>query len=489
MSNLKYTKLQLKILQEINNGFTKNYKEICLNGGRRSGKTFLLLSIIINRALASPLSKHIIVRNNRISIKYSVWNDTIKNQFMQIDQYKKIFEKCKFNESELTILFPNGSEIILKGLDNIEKGLGTEMSTIYFNECSEITFNKLQASSGLASKRRIVKQGKDYGELQTLKLYDYNPPYKTHWSYKLFEEKKNPTDDQPLSEERIKKMFIARMNPVDNLDNIDKEYLKELEAFGGKDSNFYKRFALGLYTDEKQEALFKFKDIEEGKTHDLNGLSTKALKIKANIENIFIGIDPAVSTNEKSDLTGISVCGYGVGMYYILEDASGKYTPNQWAEVALNLCVKWGTQNIIIETNQGGLLLSNNLKMVQDKLKLNFFVLNIIERRAQLSKVFDASNRFDNPKLARAQIVKNLYDAKKIKQIDFYKNDTKLNNLELLNQEMLHFDGTGKSPDRMDSMVYAITALIECNANNVKAKSNLHRLIFNCKNIENLFNQ
>jgi len=484
MNDFKYTKKQLKILQDTHQTLSTKYKEICLFGGRRSGKTFFLLSMIINRALIAPRSKHVIVRKTRASIKASIWNDTLKNQMRAIPEFKKIFDKCKFNESELTIIFPNGSEIILKGLDNIEKGLGTEMSTIYFNECSEIDYNKLQASSGLASKREIIYKGKILN-LPTMKFYDFNPPYKTHWTYKFFIEKKNPITDEPLKDDRIKEMYIEKLNPIDNQDNIDKDYIEnELCSYG---EDYKRRFAEGEFLDSKQNALFDYSQLQESKNHNLNGLSINELKYTANITNIFIGIDPAVTANSKSDLTGIVVCGYGDGIYYILEDRSDRYTPNEWASIVLGLCVKWETPNITIETNQGGDLLQNNIIMVKDKKKLNLN-LNFVLKRANAIKEYEAINRFDNPKLARAQAVKNLYDAKQIRQIDYYNYDSKINNLELLNQEMLDYDGTGKSPDRMDAMVYAMMALIESNTEEKPYKSALNRLICSTADIDDIFN-
>ena len=87
MSDFKYTKLQLKILQDVENGYTNKYREICLNGGRRSGKTFLIMSLLIRRCLIAPYSSHVIVRRTRKSLFDSIWQQTIEQQMKTYDCY------------------------------------------------------------------------------------------------------------------------------------------------------------------------------------------------------------------------------------------------------------------------------------------------------------------------------------------------------------------------------------------------------------------
>ena len=461
MSEFVFTEKQQQILKEVKYGLTNKYKEICLYGGRRSGKTFLLLDILIQRALVAPASKHVICRNTYSTIYASIWNDTIQNQMMQIDKYQKIFEKCKFNKNNLSITFPNDSVIYLKGLDNTEKSLGTEFATIYFNECSEIPYQKLEVASGLASKREIIIQDKVLGPLPTIKMYDFNPPYKTHWTYKYFIEHVNPETQEQRKKEEIDKIFIERLNPIDNVNNIDQDYINvELKSRG---ADYAKRFAEGEFLEYKQNAVFSWEDIQTLKNHDYNDLTLRALLVKASINMIVIGVDPAVSTNEKSDLTGISVCGYSQqnDMYFIIEDMSGKYTPEQTAKEVVEIALKWQTQNVVIEVNQGGDYLSSILNL---KAKEYGTYLTIEEVRGNSFKNFDEANVFQNPKLKRATAVKALIAQNKIKQIDSFFNSKK-NLLENLNQEMLEYTGVGKSPDRMDAMVYAIIFLMQQNAN------------------------
>ena len=55
------------------------------------------------------------------------------------------------------------------------------------------------------------------------------------------------------------------------------------------------------------------------------------------LQRVVVGIDPAVSTSEGSDETGIIVCGRDDrGHGYVLEDLSGRYDPAGWARAAID---------------------------------------------------------------------------------------------------------------------------------------------------------
>lgn len=144
----------------------------------------------------------------------------------------------KFNRTDYIIVLPNGSEIGIYGLGNdkeAEKLLGTQFSTIYFNEASEIAYSGVQlVLSRLAEKNDLTKRV----------WFDFNPPAKSHWSYWLFIKGLNPADAEPLSNPGDYSYLL--MNPKDNLANIDEEYIKLLEAMPEKERD---RFLNGLFAD------------------------------------------------------------------------------------------------------------------------------------------------------------------------------------------------------------------------------------------------
>jgi phage terminase large subunit-like protein len=66
------------------------------------------------------------------------------------------------------------------------------------------------------------------------------------------------------------------------------------------------------------------------------------------LTRIVVAIDPAVSCGEDSDETGILVCGLGADNHgYVLEDASGKYLPQEWARRAIALYNKYGAERML----------------------------------------------------------------------------------------------------------------------------------------------
>ena len=103
-------------------------------------------------------------------------------------------------------------------------------------------------------------------------------------------------------------------------------------------------------------ALWTLELIEEGR------------RAKADIppmRRIVVAIDPAVSVSEASDETGIIVAGLGTDSHgYVLEDASGKFSPIEWASRAVRLYRKWGADRIVAESNQGGMMVETTVRTV-----------------------------------------------------------------------------------------------------------------------------
>jgi phage terminase large subunit-like protein len=83
------------------------------------------------------------------------------------------------------------------------------------------------------------------------------------------------------------------------------------------------------------------------------------------MRRIVVAIDPAVSVSENADETGIIVAGLGTDDHgYVLEDASGKYSPIEWARRTVALYHKHGADRIIAEANQGGLMVETTVRTV-----------------------------------------------------------------------------------------------------------------------------
>lgn len=163
--------------------------------------------------------------------------------------------KVKYNKTDYIAYFPNGSEIHFVGLDDgsrSEKLLGLEFSSLYFNEASQISYSSIQlVISRLAQKNGLKKKV----------YFDFNPSTKSHWSYYLFVKKLDPIDNIPLNEPE--NYCSLKMNPTDNLENIDKDYIKMLENMPERERT---RFLLGEFNDESNgQVYFSFRREEHVK--------------------------------------------------------------------------------------------------------------------------------------------------------------------------------------------------------------------------------
>ena len=97
-------------------------------------------------------------------------------------------------------------------------------------------------------------------------------------------------------------------------------------------------------------------------------------------DRIAVAIDPAVSTNEGSDETGLVVVGMvskldvpGVAHPdkshgFVLADESGKYTPTEWAKKAAKQYKNWEADRIVAEINNGGAMVKATLHTVDNTL-------------------------------------------------------------------------------------------------------------------------
>jgi len=151
------------------------------------------------------------------------------------------------------------------------------------------------------------------------------------------------------------------------------------------------------------------------------------------LQRIVIAVDPAVTTQEDSDETGIIVAGVGDdGTVYVLEDLSGHYTPLEWAKLVLATYARWQADLIVAETNQGGDLVEANLSGHAEGV---FFAFEKVHAK--------------RGKYLRAEPVAALYEKGKVRHVGRF---------DKLEKQMTDFVGsTSKgSPDRLDALVYAV---------------------------------
>ena len=386
--------------------------------GSRAGKTFEFVRTIVTRALLAPNSRHVIIRKHFAQAKKYIWLDTLPAVISIC--YPELKGNIDENKSDFYYKLPNGSEIWVGGLDNkdrADKILGGEYNTIYFNECSEISWD----SASIALTRLAKKVNKINGSALVNKAYfDCNPPNKNHWVYKLFIEKIDPETRTPLK--IPDKYDVVKIHPVDNLENLSEDYISALEDLTGDKR---KRFYDGEFQDNIKGALWDMDMINKSRVHSLPEL------IK-----ITVPIDPATTSTEDSDETGIMVTGKDArGHYYVIDDISGYYTPNGWAGKAISAYKKYRADRIIGEANNGGDMIET--------------VLKNIDQNLSYKKVWASRG-----KITRAEPVAALYEVGKVHHIREFID---------LEYEMTTYTGKPgeKSPNRLDALVWGISSLMD----------------------------
>jgi hypothetical protein len=153
------------------------------------------------------------------------------------------------------------------------------------------------------------------------------------------------------------------------------------------------------------------------------------------LKRIVVAVDPAVTANLNSDETGIIVAGLGDdGHAYVLDDLSGKYTPSEWADAVIGAYYKYKADRVIAEVNQGGDMVEHALRSFDAKLSY---------------KAVHASRG----KIARAEPIAALDSRGHIHHAGIF---------GALEDQMCRFNPAagGKSPDRVDARIWALTELL-----------------------------
>ena len=168
------------------------------------------------------------------------------------------------------------------------------------------------------------------------------------------------------------------------------------------------------------------------KSHDIETGSDK---------RAVVAIDPAASNTKTSDAHGIvAAAKTSDDKYRVIKDRTRHGSPTDWATTAIDVYNELNADAIVIETNQGG-------DMCENTLRLSGFNGRIIRVHASKGKVL------------RAEPVVALYEQ------GLVKHESGLHDLE---EEMMDFDPVsglagGKSPNRVDALVWALTELADLN--------------------------
>lgn len=153
---------------------------------------------------------------------------------------------------------------------------------------------------------------------------------------------------------------------------------------------------------------------------------------------IVVAVDPPASSSKRADACGIVAAGVDEdGMAYVLEDATASgLKPPEWAAKAVALYRRLQADALVVETNQGGEMVGNVIREVDPSVPV-------------------VSVRATRGKYLRAEPVSVLYAQGRVRHVGA---------LPELEDELCDFGPggltSGRSPDRMDALVWALTELM-----------------------------
>lgn len=227
--------------------------------------------------------------------------------------------------------------------------------------------------------------------------------------------------------DRPGQVVITRGSTMDNAGNLSGAYLDTM---------------LGIYQGTalaKQELYGEMLDDVEGALWTEEVLESSRLGGQpSGVPLRVIGVDPSVAENPRDECGIVVVSSTGErDLYkrqaYVLEDASVHGSPETWANTVVRMARKWGCP-VVAEVNQGGALVRNAIQAIDPTVK-------VLEVHSKYGKAL------------RAEPVTLAYQQGRVHHVGYH--------AELESQMISWIPGqTSKSPDRVDALVHALTALL-----------------------------
>lgn len=227
---------------------------------------------------------------------------------------------------------------------------------------------------------------------------------------------------------QAKDIVIARGRTADNADNLAAGFVERMHALYG-DTALGRQELGGEYLDEPEGALWTRSLIEARRVETI---APDALM------RILVSVDPPASAT--GDACGIIAAGIDkAGRGFVLADATvEKSSPEGWARAAGRLAEAWQADAIVAEANMGGAMVESVMRAAGIELPI---------------RLVHASRG----KTARAEPVAALYEAGRVFHAGLF------GALEDQLCGMMaggDYQGPGRSPDRADALVWAMTELI-----------------------------
>lgn len=214
---------------------------------------------------------------------------------------------------------------------------------------------------------------------------------------------------------------VTEGSTYDNAANLAGNYLETI-------GRLYGSSRLG-----QQEIYGKILEASAG-IFDMSKVEKARLAEAPELVRIVVAVDPAQNSERGVDETGIMVVGVDEGQHgYVLEDATVKGTPDEWASAVARAFYKWKADCVVAEVNVGGEMVEFTLRTVDSSLPVK-------------------TVRAMRGKAKRAEPIAAMFEQGKIHLVGHFPK---------LERQMRAFTGlNGRRDDRTDAMCWGLHELI-----------------------------
>jgi phage terminase large subunit-like protein len=320
-------------------------------------------------------------------------------------------ERPHYEPSKRRLTWPNGNTATLFTADEPDGLRGPQFTHAWGDEIAAwrqtpdaagmTAFDNLRVGTRLGSNPQMVVT---------------TTPKRVPLLYKLIEESRTDKGN----------VIITKGSTMDNAGNLSSSYLDTITGVY-EGTTLARQELYGEMLEDLEGAMWNEEMIEDSR-HAVYPLNTP-LRI--------IGVDPSVAENPR-DECGIVVCASTADhdLYkreaWVLEDASIHGSPDTWARKVVEMARKWGCP-VVAEVNQGGALVRNAILSIDPTIK----VLEVHSKHG---------------KQLRAEPILLAYEQRRVHHVGYLQ--------DLESQMYSWIPGEGKSPDRIDALVHAMTALL-----------------------------
>ncbi len=215
-------------------------------------------------------------------------------------------------------------------------------------------------------------------------------------------------------------------NTLANIENLSKSFIDEIQKrYAG--TRLGRQELEGELIEDRADSLWKRADLEAGR-----------VDVAPDMIRIVVAVDPPASSHDTSAACGIVAVGVDAcGIAHVLEDASVvQARPHEWAMAAIACYHKWQADALVAEVNQGGDMVAQ--------------VLAQVDAHVPVKAV-----RATRGKFTRAEPVAALYACGHVRHVGVWPQ---------LEDELCDFASNGlsngRSPDRLDALVWGLTHLM-----------------------------